>query len=79
VTRRRTLTGPPRVKRKSAFARWMDRKDAPSAQSIASDCGVSVKTIYNYRRGVYRPSLEVIQVIAELSNGAVTAADWTKP
>jgi hypothetical protein len=78
--RRRSVTGPPRKEQSSPFAKWMDGKHCTlSAAELAKRLGVSVKTVYNYRSGNYRPALEGMLLIEKLSAGRVAMGDWKKP
>lgn len=57
------------------FRSWW-RASKMTAAEIAAVVGRSRITVYAYRNGHTTPSLEVAQLIAQLSRGAVPEASW---
>lgn len=70
-------TGPARTASSTPLARWMDSAACKlTAQQIADALGVALVTVYNLRRGVYKPSRRVAVELERLSGGAVKACAW---
>ena len=66
---------PEGVKKPKAFARWLaDSGMHPS--TVASILGVSVGSIYGWRRGEYGPTRKMTVRIEQLSGGAVPCNSW---
>lgn len=67
----------PRVRSSTPLAKWMDKPGAPKARAIADGLGVALVTVYNYRRGIYKPSRDVAVRLAAFSAGAVPVEAWS--
>ena len=59
----------------SPFALWFDASGI-KAMDLAAQLGITVAALYNLRRGLYSPSLEVATKIEAVSDGAIAAGSW---
>ena len=57
------------------FARWM-RAQKLEVEEVAKMIGVSVSSVYGYRRGNRPPSRKVAKVIERVSKKVVLAGSW---
>lgn len=59
------------------FSRWL-KNSRMTVQQLADKLELSRWAVYNLRSGHHKPSLEVANQIAEISNGKVPADSWGK-
>ena len=57
------------------FAKWM-RTQKLEVEEVAKMIGVSVSSVYGYRRGNRPPSRKVAKVIERVSKKVVLAGSW---
>lgn len=67
--------GPARKPLRNLFARWIDTAEVTVAD-FAAEVGVTTATVYNWRSGKMRPSLELAVAIEHVTGGKVPAAYW---